>query len=97
MIKSIAKDSGQNPIEPSRLGCKIFHGPYISNFNEVYEYLKSLNITKEINNFEELSQSLVEELKNDKEKNDQIIQKIENHSLNIFNSVLEEIKIYINT
>ena len=97
LIKSIAKDSGQNPIEPSRLGCKIFHGPYISNFNEVYEYLKSLNITKEINNFEELSQSLVEEFRNGKEKNDQIIQKIENHGLNIFNSVLEEIKIYINT
>ena len=97
LIKSIAKDSGQNPIEPSRLGCKIFHGPYIRNFNEVYEYLKSLNITKEINNFEELSQLLVEELKNDKEKNDQIIQKIENHGLNIFNSVLKEIKIYINT
>ena len=97
LIKSIAKDSGQNPIEPSRLGCKIFHGPYISNFNEVYEYLKSLNITKEINNFEELSQSLVEELKNDKKKNDQIIQKIENHGLNIFNNVLKEIKIYINT
>ena len=97
LIKSIAKDSGQNPIEPSRLGCKIFHGPYISNFNEVYEYLKSLNITKEINNFEELSQSLVEEFKNDKEKNDQIIQKIENHGLNILNSVLKEIKIYINT
>jgi len=97
MIKSMAKDSGQNPIEPSRLGCKIFHGPHISNFNEVYEYLKSLNVTKEINNSEELSQSLVEELKNKKEKNDHIIQKIENYGLNIFNNVLKEIKIYINT
>ena len=37
-IKAIASDRGQNPIESSRLGCKVFHGPYVSNFNEVYKY-----------------------------------------------------------
>ena len=27
LVKSLIKDSGQNPIEPARLGCKILHGP----------------------------------------------------------------------
>ena len=30
-IKSLVNDSGQNPLEPSMAGCKIFHGPYVSN------------------------------------------------------------------
>ena len=32
LVESLIKDSGQNPIEPARLGCKIFHGPHVSNF-----------------------------------------------------------------
>ena len=45
---SLIKHGGQNPIESSRLGCKIFHGPNVSNFVEAYEYLKTLGVTKEI-------------------------------------------------
>ena len=41
---SIIKHGGQNPIEASRLGCKILHGPNVSNFKEIYELLKSLMI-----------------------------------------------------
>ena len=40
---SLIKHGGQNPIEPARLGCKIFHGPYISNFTEIFNFLKKLN------------------------------------------------------
>ena len=60
-------NSGQNPIEPARLGCKIFHGPNVSNFVEIYEYLKTLEVTKQINNFEELSLSLIKEFEEDKD------------------------------
>ena len=96
LVKSLKEVGGQNPIEPSRLGCKIFHGPNVSNFVEIYEYLKSLNVAKEVNNPQELSQSLVEELRKEKTNNDQIIQKIENYGLNTLNNVIKEIKIYIN-
>ena len=88
-------DSGQNPIEAARLGCKIFHGPNVSNFVEIYEYLKTLGITKEINNSNELGLSLVEEFKEDKAKNHQIVAKIENYGQNIFNNVIIELKKYI--
>ena len=95
LIKSLINDSGQNPIEPSRLGCKIFHGPNVSNFVEIYEYLKSLGVTSEVNSPEELSQALVEELKEDKVINDGIIQKIESFGQNTLDNVIKELKKYI--
>ena len=95
LVKSLIKDSGQNPIEPARLGCKIFHGPNVSNFFEIYEYLKTLGITKEINNSDELSLSLIEEFKYDNAKNDMIVEKIENYGQNILNNTVKELKKYI--
>ena len=96
-VKSLIKNSGQNPIEAARLGCKIFHGPHVNNFKEIYEYLKSVDITDEIFNSLELSQKLVKELKNDKINRDKIKEKIEDYGLNTLNNVLKEIKIYINS
>ena len=95
LVKSLIKDGGQNPIEPARLGCKILHGPYVSNFAETYEYLRKLGITKKINNSNELSLSLVEEFKEDKAKNQEIAAKIENYGQNILNNVIMELKKYI--
>ena len=95
LIKSLIMDSGQNPIEPARLGCKIFHGPYVSNFMEIYEYLKTLGVAKQINGSEELSLSIVEELKEDKAKNEEIAVKIQNYCQNVFNNVIIELKKYI--
>ena len=95
MVKSLIMDSGQNPIEPARLGCKIFHGPYVSNFAEIYEYLKTLGVAKKVNGPDELCLSLVEEFSEDKAKNEQIAAKIENYGQNIFNNVIIELKKYI--
>ena len=95
LIKSLAKDGGQNPIEPSRLGCKILHGPYVSNFAEIYEYLHSLKAATQISTEAELNQSLVEELNKDKIIEEKIIQKIENYGQNTFNNVINELKKYI--
>jgi len=95
LVKTLILNSGQNPIEPARLGCKIFHGPNVSNFIEIYKYLETLGVTKEINNSDELSLSLVEEFKEDKAKNDKIAEKIQNYGQNIFNNVIIELKKYI--
>ena len=95
LVQSLIKDSGQNPIEPARLGCKILHGPYVSNFTETYNYLKKLGITKEVNDSNKLSLSLVEELQKDKPKNHEIALKIENYGQNILNNVIMELKKYI--
>ena len=95
LVKSLIKDGGQNPIEPARCGCKIFHGPYTSNFNETYQFFKTLGITKEINDHDELTMSLIEEFKEDKPKNQEIAEKIENYGQNILNNVIVELKKYI--
>ncbi len=95
LAKTLVVNSGQNPIEPARLGCKIFHGPNVANFIEIYGYLKKLGVTKEVNNSNELSLSLVEELKQNKAKNDEIAAKIQNYGQNIFNNVIMELKKYI--
>ena len=95
LVKTLTLNSGQNPIEPARFGCKIFHGPNVSNFTEIYDYLKTLNVTKKVNTSDELSLSIVEEFKEDKDKNDEMIKKIQNYGQNIFNNVIIELKKYI--
>ena len=96
LVQSLKKDSGQNPIEPARLGCKIFHGPNVSNFDEVYKFLKSLGISNEVFLPNEFGQILIKELKDKKEKNPLILKKIEDYGESALNNVLREIKIYIN-
>ena len=95
LSKTLIMNSGQNPIEPARLGCKIFHGPNVRNFVEIYEYLKTLSATKQINNSDELSLSLIEEFKKDKVKKSNIKEEIDNYGQNILNNVIVELKKYI--
>ena len=97
LIASLINDSGQNPIEASRLGCKIYHGPNVSNFSEIYAHLKSLKVATLVNNSLDLSKHIENDLKTDKVNNSEIIQKIEQYGLNALTNVLKEIKIYINT
>jgi len=94
--KSLIMNSGQNPIEPSKLGCKIFHGPNVTNFSEIYDYLKSLGVTEKIDNIEELSQSVISEFSKSKSGNTEIIKKIENYGHSILNNVIKELKVYTN-
>jgi len=65
-------NGGQNPIEAAKLGCKIYHGPYVYNFKEIYSILAKNNISKEITTFEELSTNLIQDLKDYKKKDIQI-------------------------
>ena len=55
---SIIKRGGQNPLEPARYGAKIFHGPNVDNFKDVYKLLKSLKISKQIKTYNSLANSI---------------------------------------
>ena len=71
MISKLKNVGGQNPIEAAKLECKIYHGPYIYNFKDIYKILEKNNISKKIENFEELSENLLVDLKNPyKQKNE---------------------------
>ena len=45
---TLVKKGGQNPLEAARYGSKIFHGPNVDNFPDVFNLLKKLNISKEV-------------------------------------------------
>ncbi len=79
--KSINKknkhDSGQNPIDAAKLGCKVYHGPYVNNFKEIYNLLEKNNISKKIDSYEDLSNNLVLDLEFPIKKNNNSTQVIE--------------------
>ena len=49
-IKKLENVGGQNPIDAAKLGCKIYHGPFVSNFKEIYEFLNHKQIAEEVQN-----------------------------------------------
>ena len=69
-LKKFENDGGQSPIDAAKLRCKVYHGPYVYNFEEIYKILKKKNITKRIKTYQELSNFLIKDLKKpfDKEK-----------------------------
>lgn len=68
LLKNLESVGGQNPIEAALLGCKIYHGPYVYNFNEIYKFLKIYRISEEIKDEKELSKKLMNDLTNNKKK-----------------------------
>lgn len=55
---SLIKHGGQNPLEATRYGCNIMHGPYIDNFKEIYNFLKMKKMSKKINNQKDMIYAL---------------------------------------
>ena len=68
IIKKLKYDSGQNPIDAAKLGCKIYHGPYVSNFREIYKFLNNNKLTVKIKNYTQLSRHLIKDLKKPEKK-----------------------------
>ena len=71
MISKFKHVGGQNPIEAAKLECKIYHGPYVYNFEDIYKILERNSISKRIENFEELSKNLLFDLKNPEKQNNE--------------------------
>ena len=69
MIENLKNEGGQNPIDAAKLECKIYHGPYVYNFEDIYKILNKNGISLMINNYNELSKNLISDLKNSTKKN----------------------------
>ena len=63
---SLVNVGGHNPFEPAALGSAILHGPYVHNFEEIYNRLSEANGAVRINNESELSENLIKILSPDK-------------------------------
>ena len=65
------------------LNCKIYHGPYVSNFKEIYNILKKNHISKQITNHTDLSHKLISDFKLKKNNNNSSL-KFKKMGKNIF-------------
>jgi len=87
---SLIKHGGQNPLEAVRYGCKVFHGPNISNFREIYEFLKNKNFSSKIVNHQNLTNLLLLNFKK-KIQHKKIVKTLHLIGKNILNKTYKEI------
>jgi len=57
---SLINHGGQNPLEATRSGSNIIHGPNVQNFREIYNFLNKLKISHKVTNEKKLILKLVE-------------------------------------
>jgi len=88
---SLVNHGGQNPLEASRLGCKIVNGPNTDNFKDIYKLLQKLKISKKINSYKNLTNIIKKNIKTDSNSK-AIIKKIEKIGIKIKKLTLKELK-----
>ena len=78
IIKNLKKVGGQNPIEAAKMGCKVYHGPYVNNFKDIYNLFGKYKISEQIENENDLANKISEDFKTSENKleNYKIINKI---------------------
>ena len=94
-IKKLENVGGQNPIEAAKLGCKIYHGPFVYNFKEIYEILDKNKISKQINSSAEMAQNLQNDLKEIKEREPEFVGKLNDIGQKTLNNTLQKINNFI--
>jgi 3-deoxy-D-manno-octulosonic-acid transferase len=100
ILKKLENVGGQNPIDAAKLGCKIYHGPYVYNFKEIYETLEKNKISKKIIDYNELSNNLIQDFASPYKEDNKISNLINSYGqktladtmININNFLLNEIK-----
>ena len=82
------------------IGCKIYSGPFVYNFNEVYQFLIKNNIAKKIKSVDHLAILIIKDLKNRAKKNSIKLKQIDKYGSEIYKQtihVLEKVIWYENT
>ena len=87
---SLIMHGGQNPLEATRYGCKILHGPNISNFREIYKFLGKKNLSRKITNQDQFINYIVKYF-NSKSNSKKIIKDLHLIGMNILNKTYKEI------
>ena len=95
-VKKLENVGGQNPIEAAKMGCKIYHGPFIYNFKDVYLLLSQKNVSKQVNSSKELAENLISDLNSPKDNNSSFISLVKHLEQKILNESMEKINLFIN-
>ena len=88
LIKKLSHIGGQNPIEAAKLNCKVYFGPYVYNFQEVYDFLKINNIAEQINGEYDLSKKIIKNLESSEKTNTQSINLLNNYGDKILKNTI---------
>ena len=94
---SLIMHGGQNPLEAVRYNCNILHGPNVSNFNEIYNFLHNQKISKKVKSVNQTINILdklfnsTKPQKNIKDKIQKIGQKILKKNINEINLILNKV------
>ena len=81
---------GQNPLEATRYGCRVLHGPNVSNFREIYKFLNKKKLSKKISNQDQLINCVIKYI-NSKNNSKKIIKDLHLIGMNILNKTYKEI------
>jgi 3-deoxy-D-manno-octulosonic-acid transferase len=92
---SLIDHGGQNPLEAVRYKCNILHGPNVSNFNEIYEFLNKQKISKKVINLNQTTNTL-HKLFNSKKTQKNIKDKINKIGQKILEKNIDEINLILN-
>ena len=90
-VKKLKHVGGQSPIDAAKMGCKIYHGPYIYNFSEIYGILKENNISREIEGSEDLAKNLERDLRNMEKNEREISDKINTLGIKTLYNTMQKI------
>jgi len=90
---SLINHGGQNPIEVAYNNSLIFHGPYIHNFTEIYNFLSKENISFEVKSVKELIDHLDKNINAHQSNN--IKEKIINMGNEILSTTIKKLDQYI--
>ena len=63
---SLVDHRGHNPFEAARLGCKIIHGPFVSNHLEAYQLLNHIKIANKINSLKQAKKIIIRNINTQK-------------------------------
>ena len=96
MMKKLKNVGGQNPIEAAKLKCKIYHGPYVYNFQEIYDLFNKHKISEKIHNEDELANKISMDLSQSSEITNEKIEIINNLGKKILNDTCNELDKIIN-
>ena len=95
LLKKLKNVGGQNPIDAAKMGCQVYHGPYVYNFQEIYDYLNKEKIAEKINTPETLAEKLIENFNTHSVKKTNDIDHLKIYSEEIFKKVIDEYKKFI--
>tara|TARA_B100000424_G_scaffold99791_1_gene74863 strand:+ start:435 stop:1670 length:1236 start_codon:yes stop_codon:yes gene_type:complete len=87
---SLIEHGGQNPLEATRYGCKVLHGPNVSNFREIYKFLNKKKLSKKISNQDQLINCVIKYISS-KNNSKKIIKDLHLIGMNILNKTYKEI------